>query len=147
LKDTKKILRAAIYTALNGNITYNSTAVPTYDEKTSVTNTANVFILLSGQQETDVENNDSVFITRSAIDIDIWQKTGSEVSKDGIDTVYESMMEILIPTPQTVGLTIPSGFQFQNATRESATTGSVELSPTESVLVCRVKLVFTIVQK
>jgi hypothetical protein len=146
MKDTKKILRTAIFNALGG-LTYSGSSVPVYDEKQKTGQTNNLYVLLGTQQETDVESNDSTWITKSSIDIEIVHKTGSEVSKDVIDTTYENMMEILIPTPQTVGLTIPAGFQFLNATRDMSLTQSVEITATESVLVCFAKLSFTIVQK
>ena len=146
MKDTKKILRTAIYNALSA-LTYNSISVPVVDEKLESNQTADVFIILSTQQETPEENNDSIFITRSGIDIEIYNKTGTETSKDVVDDVYELMMEILMPTTQTIGLTIPAGFQFLNGQRESCVTQSFATSGTETIVVSRVKLVFTIVQQ
>jgi hypothetical protein len=146
VKDTKKILRSAIYTALSGNITYNAVNVPVVDERLRSTQTANNFIVLSTQQETDVENNDCAFITDSYIDIEIVNKTMSEVSKDVNDDIYEDVMEILIPTPYDAGFSLPAGFQLSKAVRQSSITQNISLSPTESVLVTIVKLVFTIIQ-
>ena len=144
--DTMKPIRTAVYTALNGNITYDSTAVPVSDEKTGYGNTANLFIVLTTQQETD-ESTSEAFITKSTIEIDIVHKTGSEVSKDAIDDVYQSMMQILIPSTSTIGLTVPGTFQFQNATRENSITMPMMLSETETVMVRRTRLSFTITQK
>ena len=147
MKDTKKILRQAIYTALSGNVTYNSVAVPVYDEKAPSTNTADNYIILSTQQETDIENNDSAWITTSGIDIEVYNKTFNSASKDTVDDIYEDILEIILPSTQTIGITVPAGFEFQNAKRETANTQSVVLSDTETVIICRFRLVFTIVQK
>lgn len=147
MKDTKKILRSAIYTALNGNVSYNAVNVPVYDERVPSTTTSNLFIAFSTQQEQDVEEQDSTWVTDSFIDFDIVNKTASEVSKDINDDVYEDVLEILFPTRLTIGITVPSGFQFLAGRRISSITQNVTLSPTESILVTTVKLVFRIVQK
>ena len=147
MRDTKKILRHAIFNALDGQITYNSVAVPVVDEKIRNSAPSDLFIVLSTQSESPVERNSSSFNTLSSIDIDIVQKTGTEVSKDGIDDVYEDMLEIIFPSISTLGLTVPSGFQFQEGFRESASTFLVQDTPTQSVLVSRVRLTFIIVQQ
>lgn len=146
MKDTKKILRTAIFNAL-APLSYNGSAVPVYDEKAPNANSSSRFVILSTQQETYTEGNDTVFITESAIDLEIYDKTKFEVSKDAIDGIYEAMMQILLPTPQTIGLTVPAGFQFLNAKRESCFTQAIAISDTESILLSRVKLVFTIIEK
>jgi hypothetical protein len=130
VKETKKILRQAIYDALDGQITINSEAVPVYDEK----NTGeSIYILLSNQQETD-DNTSDVFITLSTIDIEVVQQTGYSVSKDDIDDITDQMLEILIPTPSSNGLTAPTGFQFNHVRRESSRSLAFEISPTESII-------------
>lgn len=147
MKDTKKILRTAIYNAISGSITYSSVSVPVYDERVPNGATPSMYIILSTQQETDAEPNDSVWITDSSIDIEIYNKTPSEASKDVVDSIYESMMEIIMPTTQTIGITVPAGFEFRNAKRGSCVTQSIVDTPTESVIISRVRLTFQIVQK
>jgi hypothetical protein len=149
LKDTKKILRLALFNALDGNVTYNSNPVVMYEEKLPSGQNPDMFILLSNQQETSSDENDGCFITKSSIDIEILHKTGSDVSKDDIDDVYEQIMEILIPEPFTLGgtVTVPAQFQFHNPYRESCITNTVVLSETETVITERLKIVFTITQK
>lgn len=146
MKDTKKILRKAIYDAL-GSITYGGNAVPFYDEKAPQSNTANIFGIFSTQQETAIERNSSAFITQSSIDIELYQKTSYEVSKDALDDVYESMINTIFPTIGTIGLSVPSNFQFMEGFRESSVTQSVALTETESALITRVKLTFTIIEQ
>lgn len=147
MKDTKKILRTAIYNALSGNITYDSVAVPVFDEKAPDGNTYDRFIILSTQQETSFDRNSSVWITNSSIDIEIYDKTQSESSKDAVNDIYEDVLEIIFPTVSTIGITIPSGFEFQEGFRESSVTQSIEISGTQSVMIERMRLVFTIVQQ
>ena len=147
MKDTKKILRHAVFNALDGQITYNSVAVPVVDEKIRNSAPSDLFIVLSTQTETPVERNSSSYNTVSSIDIDIVQKTGTEVSKDAIDDVCEDMLEIIFPAISSIGLTVPSGFQFQEGYRESCSTSLVVISETQSILVSRVRLTFIIVQQ
>lgn len=130
MKETKKILRIAIKDALDGNITIGGEAVPIHDEKSDG---ENIYILLSNQQETD-DNTSDVFITVSTIDIEVVQQTGYSISKDDIDDITDQMLEILIPTPSTNGLTAPSGFIFHNVRRESSRSLAFEISPTESII-------------
>lgn len=146
MKDTKKILRTAIYNAL-GSITYNSVAVPVKEEKLNSTQAPDVYILLMNQQETAVERNSSAWITRSEIDIQIIQKTAFGVSKDPIDTVYESVLEVIFPTIGTIGITVPAGFQFQEGYRESCFTQQVAITETEMAMIEQFKLVFIINQQ
>lgn len=142
MKDTKRILRQAIFNALDGNITLNGNPVPVYDEKNE---NENVYILLSNQQEFD-DSPDGSFITRSTIDYEVVQQTGYSVSKDDIDDINEQILEILIPTQGTTGLTIPSGFQFHNVKRESSRSLAFEISPTESI-VRNITTISTIIQQ
>lgn len=142
MKDTKKILRHAVLNALDGNITYDGNNVPVYDEKNE---NENIYILLSNQQEFD-DNPDGSFITRSTIDYEVVQKSGYSVSKDAIDDINEQILEILIPTQGTTGLTIPSGFQFHNVKRESSRSLAFEISPTESI-VRNITTISTIIQQ
>ncbi len=143
MRDTKKPLRLAVFNCLNGN----TGGVPVSDEKRLVSNTANLFIILSTQQETPVEENDCTWINRSAIDIEIYQKTGSEVSKDTIDDTSNIILTLLMPTRQVMGITEPSGLQFANPFCESNITRNLSLSDTESVLVGVVRFVVTIIQQ
>lgn len=103
------------------------------EEKRPETSSADVYILLSTQQE--VENNDdSSFTTQSLIDIEVCQRTGASVSKDVIDDVEELLTNILQPTPITDGITDPSLIQILNFKRVRSLSRALEISPTESIL-------------
>lgn len=142
MKDTKRILRQAIFNALDGQITLNGETVPVYDEKNE---NESVYILLSNQQEFD-DSPDGSFITRSTIDYEVVQQTGYSVSKDDIDDINEQILEIIIPTQSTTGLTIPTGFQFHSVRRESSRSIAFEISPTESI-VRNITTISTIIQE
>lgn len=144
MRDTQKILRAAVYNALNGTVNVGG-VIPVYDEKRPSTSTASVYILLSTQQETSNDTQDA-FITISSIDIEICQDTGSEVSKDTIDDISNEVLVILMPTRENSGLVSPSNMQILNLDRRTITR-AFEISPTQSILRKIITLSATIVQQ
>lgn len=124
-----KPYRAAVYSVLNGQIFYDSVEVKVYDEKKKVGETVTLFILLSTQQETPIQENDCTDITRSAIDIEIIDVSEFEASKDRIDDISNDVSVAIMNN-----LTAPSGFQFQNLRRESSITQNLTITETNSIL-------------
>lgn len=147
MKDTKKILRHAIFAALNGNVTYDTANVPVVDEKLRTGSTETRYIVLGSQQEVPVDRNSSAWIKQSSIDVEVIERTGTEVSKDAVNDIGEDITEILLPTITTIGITVPSGFQFQEAFLESSATQTVVLDNTESIVVERLRFTFIITQQ
>ena len=96
------ILRHACGDLLDGNLSWQGVNVPVSDEKRRLDDSVSFFVTFGTQQESPDQVNDA-FITQSSIDIIIQQKTGFEVSKDGIDTVSNQILEILLPLPNTDG--------------------------------------------
>lgn len=141
MKTTKRVLRKVIYDALNGNI-----SVPVYDEKKPSSVTDNSFVILSTQQEIN-DNTQDAYITTSNIDIEIYNKTGSEVSKDPVDDIEDEILAILLPTPLTDGIADYSGMQIVNLRRDRSLTVSAEISPTESVVRTILTITASIVQQ
>lgn len=133
--DTMTILRDAVYTALAGNITNSSTPVNVYDEKKPAGVTDDIFIILSTQQESEAPQETSeTFSTLSTIDIEIWHKTGYEVSKATIDAISNQVLTIIVPTTYSTGMAQPSGFQILNVKRDRAISRNVSLTDSQSVV-------------
>ncbi len=145
MRDTQKILRAAIYNALNGTVNVGG-VIPVFDEARPVDSTASVYILLSTQQEV-AEDTDETFITKSFIDIEVCQNTESAVSKDKIDDIGNEVLTILFPTAWSGGITQPSLMQIQNLRRDRTITRALEISPTKSILRKIITLSATMVQQ
>lgn len=117
-----------------------------YDEKRHVTATDQLYILLSTQQQVPIEDNDSTWISRNSIDIEVYQRTGSEVSKNRIDDVANMILARLIPSPgQTV--LASSNLQFGYATVDSIISRNLSLSETESVIAKVIRFTVQIVQQ
>lgn len=152
MRDTAKQLRQAVYQCLNHQVQYfippNELAdLPIYDEKKLVSAANKIFCLLSTQQETLTDENDCTWITRSSIDIEIYQKTGSEVSKDLIDDLSNAILVRLMPTPQTTNIIDPSNLQFCNHRIDSIISHNISLSETESVLEKIIRFSVQIIQQ
>lgn len=130
MRDTCKPYRLAMFNCLTGNLG----GINVYDEKRKVADTNTTFVLLSTQQETPTEENDCNFITRSSIDIEIISKTGSEVSKDTIDDLANLILQLVIPSVATSGLTAPSGYQFHIPVCDRSISRNISISETESIL-------------
>lgn len=145
MRDTQKPYRLAIFSKLDGNVIYNGNQINIYDEKKKVGARDDVYILLSTQQESNNDTSDT-FITRSSIDIEIVQRTGSEVSKDEIDDIGDAVLQILCPEPESADILTLNGFQFANLYREKTITRAVEISPTETIIRKIITMTCSIVQ-
>jgi hypothetical protein len=141
-----KILRLAVFNVLNGAVSYNSITVPVADEKRRIPQTANLFIILGNQQETD-ESPDAAFITNSSIDIEIHHKTDYEVSKDVIDDVSNSILTLLIPTPGTHGLPVQNLMQILSVNRASAASRNFAVTDSGSVVSKVITITCRIIQQ
>lgn len=128
MKDVHKGLRLSVFNALVG-ITYDSTAVPVQDE--NYTGAAKRYIVLSTQTGDQTEKNDSTWITRATILLDVIQKTDA-VSKDGLDDIGNQINEIIMPTRATIGLVAPAGFQYTNIEADERSL-NLNLNSVESV--------------
>lgn len=145
MKDTKKPLRNAIKTALSG-LTYSAVSVPVYDEKVKGGETPSKFVILGTQQENEADShNDENFHTLSSIELEVYDKTATECSKDAIDDICSSILQTLIPTPNKTDI-ILSGFQVRNARRESCVT-YISIDQNETIVYERIRLVFTIIEQ
>ncbi len=142
MRDLSKPFRLAVFSVLNGN----TGGIPIYDEKRLVSSIDNTFILLSTQQQTPQDENDCTWVSRLSIDIEVYNKTGSEVSKDTIDDVSNTILGLLLPT---VGVSPISsgGIQFTYAFAESIISRNIGITETESVLQKVIRFVATGVQQ
>jgi hypothetical protein len=129
MRDNSKALRVAIFTALTGNTGgYNM-----YDEKRKVSATDSTFILFTTQQQTPDVENDCSWISKCSIDIEIINKTGSEVSKNTIDDISNQILQVLLPSVGVTNLT-SANLQFGYAYCESILSRNLSLSETESIM-------------
>ena len=125
-------IRTAIYTALNGNITYNSQTIGIFDEAPPTTAAVN-YILFSTQAEDDQSNN-SRFVTEGYILLDIVSIQSEFPNKSVLESISNSILTILRPTVTTYGITLPAGYNLTLFRRESANSIPMLQSSTGKVL-------------
>lgn len=147
MRDTTEILSNAIFQALNGSVSYNGQTIPVYDEKKKVGSTENIYILFSTQQEMPPDDVQMCFMNDSFLDIEIVHKTQSEVTKTILSRVANSILEILFPTPLTIGIVEPSGVQIPVFEYAGSVTRVFEVSPTESIVRKFIKVRAKIIQQ
>lgn len=141
MRDISLPYRNAIAAAISGVI-----SVPVYDEKRWVQDTDTKYVLLTTQQQTPVDDNDCTWISRASIDLEIYHKSGSEVTKNDIDNISNEICKILLPAPFTTVLSSPN-LLFQNAYFESIISRNISLSETESILIKILRFVCVITQQ
>lgn len=150
MRDTSYPLRLAVYNKLKFVVAYavgdENTYLNFYDEKRLASVRDTVFGIFSTQQETPTEQNDCTFIQHSSIDIEIYQKTGSEVSKDLLDNLSNQICVLLVPTPYNTTI-VSSNLQFTHAQIDSIISRNISISETESVLAKIIRFSVNIVQQ
>ena len=116
MNEVAGIIRKAIYTALNGNISYNSVNIPIFDEAPDEAQSSH-YILFSTQTEDDATNN-ARFVTEGEILLDIVTIHPSYTTKVVAESISDTIMGILTPTVTTRGITLPSGYSLTLFRRE-----------------------------
>lgn len=134
MKDTMKPFRKAVFDCLNTFVLYKSTAVLVADAKVPTGQQPSLYILLGRQWEQDRTDQDCGWETKSGIEIQIIAKSGSEVSKDALDDISQSIYDLVLTLPGSNLLAVQNGFQILELRRESAAIGDVQISPTQSEL-------------
>lgn len=116
MKDVDFIYRSAIYTALNGAITYGGNVIKIFSGYAETTD--NLYIVIGDSSVTN-NNNKHKFGNTATITIEVVHHLTRGVTYKEVDDVYNSMMTILIPSPQTAGFNMGVNFQALNVTAES----------------------------
>jgi hypothetical protein len=111
MKDVNGAYRAAIFSALNGNLSYNSVNVPVFSGYAEFD--GNLYVVLENANDVQSNINKNKFITQCTINIEIINYQTRGTSYVAVDNVYEQIMEILIPEPFKAGFTA-NGFQVMN---------------------------------
>jgi hypothetical protein len=109
--DVAKAVREALYTCLNGNVSYNSANVPVVDGFSMGESLVTNHIIVDNVTDGD---NDSLSHTSSEVNATLQVVTYVEgFSKSAVDTISSSVRGLLQPAFATNGLSI-SGAQVLN---------------------------------
>lgn len=134
MTDTMQPMRHAFDAVLKGNVNYNGSVINFYDEKVFTGSADTIYVLYSTQREQDVSDTGCAWNTISKIDLLIVDKTGSEVSKDHIDDISNTIYGLLATLPGSDNLPVQSGFQILYLRKETVVEGLFQISPTQSEL-------------
>lgn len=146
MKDGSKALRAAVWAALNGNLTAvfdgSGSPVAVYDGQVTTQNDT-LYVLLGSENSVD-RSNRTRHVTDNTILLEITHRPEMAIDSRVLDDISEQILEILLPTAQTDGLIAQAGFQFVALRLENGNKLNLTISSTNSIhrklltLSCRV---------
>lgn len=116
--DVNKVIREQIISALSG-VTYEGQAVPLYHEQNPNENES-LYIILSTQTEAD-NSNKCRFSKICTLLLDIVHRVDG-CTYDAVDTVANSVLSTLQPTPQSSGVASTAQLDIALLKRISSTT-------------------------
>lgn len=128
--DIQYLIRKSFYESLNGNLSYSSADVPVFDEVSD--GSSDLYVILSTQDASE-KSTFSHFSHDAFILLDIVHKTTYSSTKDAIDTVAGQILDILKPTPSSVGLVQQTGIQIMSLKIQSDRHLSFTLSDAETI--------------
>lgn len=136
-----KAVRMSFFDALNGELTYNSVAVPISDMKLETD--APVYVLITRQTATLSPQNYDTFIWETTLTLEIHSVHQDSVTKDIVDEVGEQIEQIIIGTsPQDNGLVQQEGWVIDNVYLSNSSYGGDYLKHGDSNYVIKL-LTFT----
>lgn len=131
MKDPSGALRRAVAEALEGNISYNASAVAVYDGQV-LSDGDSLYVLLSSENTTDASSK-SDFATDISLLLEITHRPEYAIDSEVLEDIFEQVMGILKPDPQTDGISDTSDFQFIGFRLESGNKLNLAISTTNSI--------------
>lgn len=109
MKNVTKQLVDAWFDLLDGNLTYNSTAVNVYKEDPANDEDYH-HVLIRAESETD-DSNKQLFVTVPVVIIDIITLHSVSIKRSIVDDIDDQIRELIFPSRRH-GLTNPAGLQI-----------------------------------
>lgn len=105
---------------LSGQITYNGSPIPVYDQEADPTGN-DFYIVLSTATDVPIENN-SAFINETTMLIDVVTRVNYTLTKqtEVVDIITGKIFQLVIPSVGQSGLTDTADFQITNVRKESS---------------------------
>jgi len=116
--DAEKAFRKAVFEALNNNIVVGGNNIPVYDEF-AADDAPDLFVVI-GNMYADDRRNFAKWVTGLVIILQVVQVQKRAITKDVIDEVANTIKGILLPSIDTIGLSIDNPFSVNNLYRESS---------------------------
>jgi len=119
MKDPIKFIKSAYYTALDGQISYNGSTIPVYDEEADETG-GDYYIIISTIVDADLPNKGK-FMNDVEVLIDVVSQNNWRVDlvKQIVDAITAKILDRIIPSIGTTNLIENADFQIVDV-RKSA---------------------------
>lgn len=120
MKDPVKFIKDAYFNALDGNITYNGSTIPVYDEEADETG-GDYYILVSTITDADFPNK-TKFMNDVEVLIDVVSQNNFRVDlvKRIVDAITEKVLNQILPSVGSSSLSDDANFQIVDV-RKSGT--------------------------
>jgi hypothetical protein len=119
MKDPVKFIKDAYFNALDGNITYNGSTIPVYDEEADETG-GDYYIIISTITDADFPNKGK-FMNDVEVLIDVVSQNNWRVDlvKQIVDSITAKIMNVIIPSIGTTSLIENADFQIVDVRKAS----------------------------
>lgn len=146
MKDPVKFIKDAYLTLLNGNVSYNGSNVPAYDEEADPAGNT-YYIIISTVTDTNQAVKTKFFSdTEVLIDVVTLLDFQMPKQKEIVDVICGKVMNLVLPTKETTGIADTSDFQVISVRCESANHLPVLDSGTKKVVRRVMRFAQTIVE-
>jgi hypothetical protein len=145
MRDSGYKLRKAFFTALDGQLTINSNALPVVDGKLESLPADGVFVVFGDQSDED-KSNKGAFVVQTTFDLAVVDKRKATSSKKDVEDVCDQILQIIKPNIAGHGLTIESPFVITSLKYLSGLAVSVEVALNEFIQVKRIQFIIRITQ-
>jgi hypothetical protein len=119
MKDPVKFIKDAYFNALDGNITYNGSTIPVYDEEADETG-GDYYIIISTITDADFPNKGK-FMNDVEVLIDVVSQNNWRVDlvKQIVDSITAKILNEIIPSIGTTSLIEDADFQIVDVRKAS----------------------------
>lgn len=120
-QDVGQPLRAAYFSVLNGQLTYEASVIPIVDEKLDVDITEHdIYVLMLDQIEDDTNANKSNWATEVLLRMQVVNQRKSTNTKEVVEDISNQILTILFPTRTTTSLSLTAPLSLTYAKKVSA---------------------------
>ena len=116
---TTKEIRTAYYQALNGNLSINGQNVPVVDGWDNAQSLVMHHVIIKNVTDSRRDRTQQTWGFEVIVELDIVTFQHNGFSSDDRDDIENQILTILMPTPNTIGISV-TGFGLYNMEKESS---------------------------
>lgn len=127
MRDAGTAIRKAFFNALGGEVEIEGSKIPFVDEKVDEEITEHDLYVAMSTQRDEYRGNKSYFASEIIISLVILQRSNATVKKSDVESVSNQIMQIVIPSVGSHGLTIESPFRITYLKKDNSQTEAARL--------------------